>query len=80
MCCLFGIHEYGHSLTKKQKNRLLNILGTACEARGTDATGISYNVGDKLCVYKRPRPARWMRFQVPMEADVIMGHTGEQAV
>ena len=75
MCCLFGIHDYGHSLTQKQKNRLLSILGTACEARGTDATGIAYNAGNKLCIYKRPRPARWMRFQVPAEADVIMGHT-----
>ena len=75
MCCLFGIHDYGHSLTQKQKNRLLAILGTACEARGTDATGIAYNAGNKLCIYKRPRPARWMRFQVPSTADVIMGHT-----
>lgn len=75
MCCLFGIHDYGQSLTQKQKNRLLSILGTACEARGTDATGISYNAGDKLCIYKRPRPARWMRFQVPEGADLVMGHT-----
>lgn len=75
MCCLFGIHDYGHSLTQKQKNRLLSVLGVACEARGTDATGIAYNTGDKLCVYKRPRPARWMRFQVPSSADVVMGHT-----
>lgn len=75
MCCLFGIHDYGHSLSQKQKNRLLSILGTACEVRGTDATGIAYNSGDKLCIYKRPRPARWMRFQVPHTADVIMGHT-----
>lgn len=75
MCCLFGIHDYGHSLTQKQKNRLLSILGTACEARGTDATGIAYNAEDNLCIYKRPRPARWMRFQVPHTADVIMGHT-----
>ena len=75
MCCLFGIHDYGHSLTQKQKNRLLSILGTACEARGTDATGIAYNAGDKLCIYKLPRPAHWMRFQVPHTTDVIMGHT-----
>lgn len=75
MCCLFGIHDYGHSLTPKQKNRLLSILGTACEARGTDATGIAYNAGDKLCIYKRPRPAHWMHFQVPPTTDVIMGHT-----
>jgi len=75
MCCLFGIHDYGHSLSQKQKNRLLSVLSVACEARGTDATGIAYNAGGKLCVYKRPRPARWMRFQVPSTADVIMGHT-----
>lgn len=75
MCCLFGIHDYGHSLTQKQKSRLLSILGTACEARGTDATGIAYNAEDKLCIYKRPRPARWMRFQVPPVADIVMGHT-----
>lgn len=75
MCCLFGIHDYGHNLTQKQKNRLLSILGTACEARGTDATGIAYNDRDKLCIYKRPRPAHRMRFQVPTDANVIMGHT-----
>lgn len=75
MCCLFGIHDYGHSLTQKQKNRLLSILSVACEARGTDATGVAYNTVDKMCIYKRPRPARWMRFQVPPDADVIMGHT-----
>ncbi len=75
MCCLFGIYDYGHSLTPKQKNRLASCLANASEARGTDATGISYNAGDKLCIYKRPRPARWMRFQVPAAAAVIMGHT-----
>lgn len=75
MCCLFGIHDYARGLTQKQKNRLLSILGTACEARGTDATGISFNVGGKLCIYKRPRPAHRMRFQVPAEVGVIMGHT-----
>ena len=75
MCCLFGIHDYGNSLTQKQKNRLLNILSVACEARGTDATGISYNAGEKICIYKRPCPAHWMRFQVPPEASIIMGHT-----
>ena len=75
MCCLFGIHDCGHSLSQKQKNRLLSVLSVACEARGTDATGISFNTGGKLCIYKRPRPAHWMRFQVPSDADVIMGHT-----
>ena len=75
MCCLFGIYDYGHSLAQKQKNRLISCLANASEVRGTDATGIGYNTKEKLCIYKRPRPARWMRFQVPVEAAVIMGHT-----
>ena len=75
MCCLFGIFEYASSFTQKQKNRLVSCLANASEVRGTDATGVAYNTGGKLCIYKRPRPARWMRFQVPAEADVIMGHT-----
>lgn len=75
MCCLFGIFDYANSLSLKQKNRLVSCLAGASEARGTDATGISYNAGDKLCIYKRPRPARWMRFLVPAEATAIMGHT-----
>lgn len=75
MCCLFGIFDYGRSLSPKQKNRLVSCLANASEARGTDATGIGYNNRGKLCIYKRPRPARWMRFQAPAEAAVIMGHT-----
>lgn len=75
MCCLFGFHDYGHSLTRKQRSTILSVLSVACEERGTDATGISYNVGNKLCIYKRPLPARFMWFRVPVEATVVMGHT-----
>lgn len=75
MCCLFGIIDYRHSLTSKQKNRVLSALAVAAEARGTDATGIAYNSGGKLRIYKRPWPARYMRFRVPADAAVIMGHT-----
>lgn len=75
MCCLFGFHDYGHSLSRKQRSAILSTLSVACEERGTDATGISYNVGDKLCIYKRPLPARFMWFRVPMQATVVMGHT-----
>lgn len=38
MCCLFGLLDYGHSLTAAQKNHILAVLSTVCEARGTDAT------------------------------------------
>ena len=43
MCGLFGFVDYGHQLTRKQRSRLLTVLSTACEERGTDATGIAYN-------------------------------------
>lgn len=75
MCCLFGIIDCRHVLTAKRKNQLLSALATAAEARGTDATGIAYNSGGKLRVYKRPWPAHCMRFHVPEDATVMMGHT-----
>ena len=75
MCCLFGLIDYGHSLSAKQKNHVLSALATAAEARGIDATGIAYNYGGKLRIYKRPWPGHLMRFRVPADAHAIMGHT-----
>ena len=75
MCCLFGVIDYGHSLTPKQRNHILAVLSASCEARGTDATGIAYHSHGKLCVYKRPLPAHQMRFHIPADAWTIMGHT-----
>ena len=75
MCCLFGIHDYGRSLTRKQKHKLLSSLAVASEVRGTDATGIAYNDADKLTIHKRPWPAHLVRFKVPDDASVVMGHT-----
>ena len=75
MCCLFGLIDYRHSLTTKQKNRFAFALAVAAEARGTDATGIAYNANGKLRIYKRPWPAHYMRFSIPEDAAVIMGHT-----
>lgn len=75
MCCLFGLIDYGHSLTGREKNHMLSVLASACEVRGTDATGIAYNVGGTLQIYKRPVPAHRLRFRVPDTARVILGHT-----
>lgn len=75
MCCLFGVLDYNHSFNKRQMNRLLTVLSTACEARGTDATGIAYNYNGKLRIYKRPLPAHIMRYSVPEDVRVVMGHT-----
>lgn len=75
MCCLFGIMDYKNSLGKKQLNRIINVLATACEARGTDATGIAYNRNGRVRIYKRPLPAHQMRFDVPDGVSAVMGHT-----
>lgn len=75
MCCLFGFVDYGHQLSRKQRSRLLSVLSTACEERGTDATGIAYNVDGKQVIFKRPIPAHLMWYRVPTEATVVMGHT-----
>ena len=75
MCCLFGLADYGHSLSVRGRMQLLSALAAASEERGVDATGIAYNSGGRLRVYKRPLPAHRMRFRVPGDAHVIMGHT-----
>ena len=75
MCCLFGLYDYGGNLSAKQKNRIVSALAIASEARGTDATGIAYRNGARLCIYKRPFPARWMRFRIPAATKAVMGHT-----
>lgn len=54
MCCLFGLIDYAHSLDRKKKRKMISILASACEARGTDATGIAYNSCGHLSIYKRP--------------------------
>lgn len=75
MCCLFGLLDYGGTLTAKQKSRIIRELSVAAEARGTDATGIAYNTERGLQIYKRPLAAHLLRLSVPKDARVVMGHT-----
>lgn len=75
MCCLFGLLDIKHSLSAKEKNRILSILGTFCEARGVDATGYSYVSNRNLIIKKKAVPAHEMTFNFPKDAYVIMGHT-----
>lgn len=75
MCSLFGLIDYGKSLSAKQKNKIISALATACEERGTDASGIAYNSRKRLHIYKRPLAAHLMRWHIPDDATVIMGHT-----
>lgn len=74
MCCLFGVINYGNSFTGKQKARIVHALATASEVRGIDATGIAYNSGGKLHIYKRPVPGHKLSVRIPDEASDIMGH------
>lgn len=75
MCCLFGMIDYKGRLSGKQKTKLISTLSVACEVRGTDATGIAYNSGGRLRIYKRPLPAHRLHLRIPDNARVIMGHT-----
>ena len=75
MCSLFGLIDYKGVLNSRTKNHILNTLARICEARGTDATGIAYHSGGKLCIYKRPLPAHRVKFRVPQDVKVMMGHT-----
>ena len=75
MCCLFGFADYGHKLTRKQRLRMLSNLAIAAEVRGSDATGISFNVDEKQCIFKRPLPAHMMWYRLPASVTTVMGHT-----
>lgn len=75
MCCLFGLIDYGHRLTGRQKGQLMRSLALESEARGTDAAGVAYNSGGKLHICKRPGPAHKLNLFVPEDAHVVMGHS-----
>lgn len=75
MCCLFGLIDYGHQFSGRQKTRMIRILAQESEVRGTDAAGIAYYNEGMLHVEKRPGAAHLSRFRVPQNAHVIMGHT-----
>ncbi len=75
MCALFGVIDYGHNLATKHKTKVVSTLAQVCEVRGKDATGIAFNAGGRLNIYKRPLAARKMRFHLPGNAYTVMGHT-----
>lgn len=75
MCALFGLIDYGNKFSAKQRAKIISVLAKECEIRGTDATGIAYNSGGKLHIFKRAISAHKMRFRLPENANIIMGHT-----
>ena len=75
MCCLFGLIDSRNQFGAKEKSRILSVLATECEERGTDATGIAYCSHRHLSIYKRPIAAHRMQFRIPADSRGIMGHT-----
>lgn len=75
MCSVFGLIDYKGVLSTKQKNKIINTLARECEVRGTDATGIAYNFGGRMRIYKRPLPAHKLRLHIPNGVNIVMGHT-----
>ena len=75
MCALFGWLDYKGIVPYKVLKRLTQALANAAEERGTDAAGISYVKDGKITIYKRPKPAHKLRFNVPDGTKAVMGHT-----
>ena len=75
MCALFGWLDYKHIVPYKVLKKLTQALANAAEERGTDAAGISYIKNGRITIYKRPKPAHKIHFNVPNGTTAIMGHT-----
>lgn len=75
MCCLFGLIDPKGSLTGGEKHRIFSALARAGESRGSDATGFACSRHGKITIEKQPLPAHRMRFHIPGDAHILMGHT-----
>ena len=75
MCALFGWLDYKGIIPYKTLKKLTQALANAAEERGTDASGISYVKDGNVTIYKRPKPAHKIHFNVPDNTRAIMGHT-----
>ena len=75
MCALFGWLDNKGIVPYKTLKKLTQALANAAEERGTDAAGISYIKDGKVTIYKRPKPAHKLRFNIPDGTKAVMGHT-----
>lgn len=75
MCALFGWLDCGKKLPYKLLKKLTQALANAAEERGTDAAGISYIKNGHVTIYKRPKPAHKIKFNIPNGTTAVMGHT-----
>ncbi|MDE5557614.1 MAG: class II glutamine amidotransferase [Ruminococcus sp.] len=75
MCALYGWLDYGKKLPHRLLKKLTQALANAAEERGTDAAGISYVKNGHVTIYKRPKPAHKIKFNIPENTVAVMGHT-----
>lgn len=74
MCGLFGFSKYGNEEIKGL-SKLTNALAVESSVRGTDATGIAYNIKGHLEITKDSKAAYKMDFKHPDDIVVLTGHT-----
>ena len=75
MCALYGWLDCGKKLPHRLLKKLTQALANAAEERGTDAAGISYIKNGHVTIYKRPKPAHKIKFNIPENTVAVMGHT-----
>ena len=75
MCALYGWLKYKTVVPHKVLKKLTQALANAAEERGTDAAGISYVLDGQVKIFKRPKPAHRIKFNVPENIVAVMGHT-----
>ena len=75
MCALYGWLDYKGIVPYKVLKKLTQALANAAEERGTDAAGISYVKDGKITIFKRPKPAHRVHFNIPENTVAVMGHT-----
>lgn len=73
MCGLFGFTIYNKDI--KNYSDLLQNLAVYSSERGTHATGISYNINNKMIVYKKPTSASKLKLKHFENVQAVTGHT-----
>ena len=54
MCGLFGMFDTKGFYSGKERAQIIHALACESEVRGTDATGIAYNLSGQMHIKKRP--------------------------
>lgn len=73
--CIIWLAGLQRNRSIQNSKKLTQALANAAEERGTDAAGISYIKDGKVMIYKRPKPAHKLRFNIPDVTKAVMGHT-----